>query len=191
MKEHYHHGNLKNDLIENGIKIIAEKGTDALSLRGLSALCGVSHNAIYNHFESKEKMINACREYAVNALTEYLEQSIGGMPQDEPDTIDTLSYAYIDFFAAHPSYFHFIYGSQISSDLVFSFKETTNNYQPFELFRKLCITLSARYNLTETDGVQHLVKYWALMQGLTSLVISPNVHFDGNYKDYLKGIFSK
>ena len=67
MKEHYHHGNLKNDLIENGIKIIAEKGTDALSLRGLSALCGVSHNAIYNHFDSKEKMIDACREYAVNA----------------------------------------------------------------------------------------------------------------------------
>lgn len=191
MKEHYHHGNLKNELIENGIKIIAEKGTNALSLRQLSARCGVSHNAVYNHFDNKEKMINACREYAVNALTEYLLQSIENMPHDEPNTIDTLSYAYIDFFAAHPSYFHFIYGSKISSDITFSFKDEKDNYPPFELFRKLCITLSARYNLTETDGVQHLVKYWALMQGLTSLVISPEVHFDGDYKDYLKGIFSK
>lgn len=189
MKVQYHHGNLKRELIENSIKIIAEKGTEALSLRSLSAMSGVSHNAVYRHFESKEKLIDACREFVEKVLTAYLLETIDGLPQNEPDTIDKLSYAYIDFFVERPAYFHFIYDGKIPSQIVFTFDENKNTYQPFEIFRKLCVILSERYELSETDGVQHLVKYWALIQGITSLVISPNVQFDGDYKQFIKGIF--
>ena len=56
MKEHYHHGNLKKELIEVGIKIISEEGFDHLSLRNISKQCGVSHNAIYRHFDNKEQI---------------------------------------------------------------------------------------------------------------------------------------
>lgn len=41
MNDTYHHGNLKNELIENAIRIISEKGFDGLSLRRISAQCGL------------------------------------------------------------------------------------------------------------------------------------------------------
>lgn len=189
MKEQYHHGNLKNELIQNAITIIAENGVDALSLRSISSRCGVSHNAVYRHFESKEKLIGACREFVETELTERLLHSIEGLPHNEPDTIDTLSYSYIDFFAGHPAYFYFIYGGTVSPRIVFTFEEGKNTYRPFELFRMLCVVLSERYRLTEEDGIRHLVKYWALIQGITSLVVSESVQFDGDCRQFIKGIF--
>ncbi len=45
MADSYHHGNLRQALIEAGIRIINEKGEDDLSLRKVAAACGVSHAA--------------------------------------------------------------------------------------------------------------------------------------------------
>ena len=47
MKDNYHHGNLRNALIEAGLKIINESGEDSLSLRKVAAACNVSHAAPY------------------------------------------------------------------------------------------------------------------------------------------------
>ena len=52
----YHHGNLKNALIEAGIEMVNEGGTASLSLRKVAAKCGVSNAAPYAHFAGKEEM---------------------------------------------------------------------------------------------------------------------------------------
>ena len=57
MSDSYHHGNLRQALIDAGIKIINEQGEDALSLRKAAALCEVSHAAPYAHFKDKEELI--------------------------------------------------------------------------------------------------------------------------------------
>ena len=76
MKDQYHHGNLKRDLIENAIQIISEYGFEQLSLRNIAKQCGVSHNAVYRHFESKEQLIDTCRNYVTDLLTEYLRNVV-------------------------------------------------------------------------------------------------------------------
>ena len=189
MKDQYHHGNLKQALIENAIEIIAQHGVEQLSLRSLSKQCGVSHNAIYRHFESKEKMIDCCREYVTDSLTDYLSETIAGLDYSDPATIDALSYAYIDFFKEHPAYFDFIYDSKAFCKIVFSLDRVEGNYPPFEIFRTVCIALIQRYQLTEAEGLKRLVKYWAIMQGVVSFIISPNVELDGSWADCLNDIF--
>ena len=42
----YHHGDLRNCLIENGISLIHAEGIDHLSLRRVAALCGVKRFAM-------------------------------------------------------------------------------------------------------------------------------------------------
>ena len=68
----YHHGDLRNALIEEGIKMINAGGEEALSLRKLAEKCGVSMAAPYAHFKSKEDMINAIKEYVTESLSDYL-----------------------------------------------------------------------------------------------------------------------
>ena len=55
LKKSYHHGNLKEDLIEKGIEIINEMGEEKLSLRYVAKMCGVS-NAALIHILRKKKI---------------------------------------------------------------------------------------------------------------------------------------
>ena len=56
MADRYHHGNLRQALIDAGIKIINENGEEALSLRKAAAACDVSHAAPYAHFKDKDEL---------------------------------------------------------------------------------------------------------------------------------------
>lgn len=59
------------------------------------------------------------------------------MDNSNPDTINKLSYVYIDFFKAHPTYFVFIYSDKTSCKIIFPLNELEDNYPPFEIFRKV------------------------------------------------------
>jgi len=63
MKERpYHHGDLRHALIETGIDFIKQKGEEALSLRKIAEICGVSNAAPYAHFKSKDEFIVAIQK---------------------------------------------------------------------------------------------------------------------------------
>ena len=64
MGDGYHHGNLRQALIDAGIKIINDSGESNLSLRKAAALCNVSHAAPYAHFKDKDELIEAIKEPA-------------------------------------------------------------------------------------------------------------------------------
>ena len=55
----YHHGNLKQALLERAAEVIAEKGLEGLSLRGLARDLDVSHAAPRRHFPDRESLIAA------------------------------------------------------------------------------------------------------------------------------------
>ena len=50
-KKSYHHGNLREELIEKGIEMINEAGEEKLSLRKVAKMCGVSNAAPYTYFK--------------------------------------------------------------------------------------------------------------------------------------------
>ena len=185
MKDNYHHGNLRHDLIEAAIGVISEKGFDALSLRGISTLCGVSHNAIYRHFESKEALIAACREYVTARMMERLHAAAEGAAPG--DGLRQLSAAYVSFHRQHPTYYSFLYRNS-GVKLVFSVEQTEGNYPPLELFRSTYMTYGAAKGWSCEETLTHLTRLWSLLHGLTALVISPNVEWDGNWQKCLDNI---
>lgn len=187
MRDGYHHGNLKHDLIETAIGVISENGFEALSLRGVSALCGVSHNAAYRHFENKVQLISACRAYVTERLTEYLNETIKSLDLSSEESLRRLSAAYISFYAQYPTYYSALYRNT-DAKLVFSSEETDANYPPLELFRKAYSAFGAAKGWTEEEIMTHLIRRWSLLHGLTALVISPNVKWDGDWQRCLNNI---
>ena len=112
MSDKYHHGDLRNALIEESIKMINTSGEDSLSMRKLAERCGVSMAAPYAHFKNKEEMINAIKEYVENSFTTYLEAAISSCENDVEKKIITLGNAYITFFIENPEYFTFLFSSK-------------------------------------------------------------------------------
>ena len=187
MKDSYHHGNLKHDLMETAIGVISEKGFEALSLRGISALCGVSHNAVYRHFENKEQLIAACRMYVTERLTEYLNEAIAGLDLSPEEALRRLSTAYLSFYAQYPTYYSGLYRNT-NAKLIFSVEEAAGNYPPLELFRKTYSAYGAEKGWAPEETLTHLTCLWSLLHGLTALVISSNVEWDGNWQKCLDNI---
>lgn len=185
MKEHYHHGQLKKELIEVSIRIISEQGFDGLSLRNISRQCGVSHNAIYRHFDNKEQLIDCCRNHVTKRLTEFLNKAIE--EASNPSLLNAFCLAYITFYKDNPTYFSFLYKNS-TSKIIFTTEEIEENYPPFEVLRKVCY--KEMNNATKDEILAALIKYWSLAQGAASLIISSNIETDENLEKYLKIIFS-
>jgi AcrR family transcriptional regulator len=63
----YHHGNLRDAVLEAARVMVSQEGTAGLSLRALAREVGVSHPAIYNHFADREALL---AELSTEALLE-------------------------------------------------------------------------------------------------------------------------
>ena len=76
MSDTYHHGNLRQALIEAGIGIINESGEDGLSLRKAAMACNVSHAAPYAHFKDKDELIEAIKSSVTEQFMKELEDAV-------------------------------------------------------------------------------------------------------------------
>lgn len=57
MRESYHHGNLREALVEAGLELTREGGPAALVLRDIARRVGVSPNAVYRHFAGRAELL--------------------------------------------------------------------------------------------------------------------------------------
>src|SRR5258708_1624307 len=79
----YHHGDLRNALIQAGLELLAEGGAEALDLRKVARRAGVSHAAPYRHFADKQALIVAITEEGFHWLAERIQATLREVP-DEP-----------------------------------------------------------------------------------------------------------
>ena len=56
-KRGYHHGNLRQALIDAALELITEKGPTGFTLSEAAKKAGVTPAAVYRHFEGREDLI--------------------------------------------------------------------------------------------------------------------------------------
>ena len=184
MSDKYHHGDLRNALIEESIKMINTSGEDSLSMRKLAEKCGVSMAAPYAHFKNKEEMINAIKKYVEEAFTEYLEKAISHCENDIEKKIITLGNAYITFFIENPEYFTFLFSrGYIHVNLDFKSSDE-NNFIPFKILKDLCTIYfdEKKPELSDYEKELEIIRIWASVQGLTSIIFMQNVNWSHDWK---------
>lgn len=191
MSDKYHHGDLRNALIEEGIKMINSGGEVSLSMRKLAERCGVSMAAPYAHFKSKEDLITAIKNHVTDNFTEHLEKSVskirdGGIEKK----IIVLGNAYVLFFMEHPEYFTFLFSrGYIHVNLDFS-KSDENNFKPFLILKDLCTQYFAekKPELSDYEKELEIIRIWASVQGLTSIIFMNNVKWSRSWKKEISNL---
>src|ERR1700741_4543131 len=109
----YHHANLREELLEAAIRLIAEVGPTAFTLREIARRAGVSHNAPYRHFRDKDDVIAAV------ATQGYRELNHAMLDAAKPDTdavrcLKCAGLAYIAFALRRPEHFTVMFDAPIS-----------------------------------------------------------------------------
>lgn len=83
----YHHGNLRDALVDAAVEAVREGGPEALSLRELARRVGVSHAAAYRHFADREALVDVVAERALAALVATVHRHLDGLAETDPVTL--------------------------------------------------------------------------------------------------------
>ena len=108
----YHHGHLKEAMIEATLKLVREKGPRGVTLNEASRTAGVSVSAPYNHFKDKEALLVEIILLGNRTLESELRAASDTDAQPE-DRLIAVCLAYIDFAQRHPDIFAVMFQSGI------------------------------------------------------------------------------
>lgn len=178
VKEKYHHGNLREALIEAGVRIIKEQGEDELSLRKVAAACGVSHAAPYAHFPDKESLLLAIKEDVTNGFMEELKKAVENpLFRTAEEKLLAMGQKYIMYFRSHPDYYDFMFHKQniqVHTDMS---NKNPEDYPPFLLFRGLIKDYYSEQGIEMSPIEQEMdiLRTWGIVHGLASIASMPNV----------------
>jgi AcrR family transcriptional regulator len=107
----YHHGNLREALVDAGVKLARGDGPEAVVLRSVSRAAGVSHNAAYRHFADRDDLLRAVCARCMAELALLMEARIGAVaPGDDPEAtawlrMEALGRSYVEFAVTEPGWF--------------------------------------------------------------------------------------
>ena len=113
-KRGYHHGNLRQALIDAALLLIEEKGPQGFTLSEAAKKAGVTPAAVYRHFEGREDLIaaGALQGYGIfGDLMEYAFQS--GQPSALA-SFEATGRAYLAFAAKYPGHYQAMFESGLS-----------------------------------------------------------------------------
>lgn len=172
----YHHKNLRQELIDAGVRLVAEEGAEALSLRRLAAECGVTHAAPYKHFKNKEEILQAVtiQLYQIFAreLREVLVRFSGESPKRR---LIELGNCYVRFSLEHPEYakLMFFYGDLRATPEKLKENGATE-CGALAVFRDAAVEYLRSIQTPPEQYEYRVISLWALVHGLASLLQNHN-----------------
>lgn len=109
----YHHGNLRETLLEAAIAQLARQHDASLSLRELARTAGVSVAAVYRHFASKEALLAEVAAAGFAALRQRWDRHLppaGSLPAAE--RFELMGQQYIEFALGAPAHYRLMFEHQ-------------------------------------------------------------------------------
>ncbi|MGH8516608.1 MAG: TetR/AcrR family transcriptional regulator [Panacagrimonas sp.] len=169
----YHHGHLREALIDAGMAHLEHGDAESLSLRDLARQAGVTANAVYRHFDGKEALQAALAAEGFRRLL--AAQVAAAQAQRSPrDTLLDSGRAYLRFAHSQPSLYRLMFGRYGATHRQGELGEAAS-----ASFGELARQVAAAFGLSDTDERMgpSTVYVWALVHGLSELWIDGQ--FDG------------
>jgi AcrR family transcriptional regulator len=173
-KRAYHHGDLKNALIQAGIAILAEEGLAGLSLRKTARRAGVSHSAPYAHFTDKQSLVAAISTESFSQLFDRMEAVFQSCYEQPARLLVESAWAYCQFALDDPARFKIMFSGTF---------DLTPNYPAFDEISSRAYGLLVE--ITHIGQSNSLLKMatpqvianslWSLTHGYTCLVLERQI----------------
>jgi AcrR family transcriptional regulator len=113
LRRGYHHGNLKEALIEAALSLIAEKGPGGLTFADAARAAGVSPAAPYRHFRDREALLADVAQRGFGLFGEALSKAWGEGGPEPMKALDRVGKAYLAFAREEPAYYAAMFESGV------------------------------------------------------------------------------
>lgn len=132
----YHHGNLRQALIDMAVLVAEETGKDLISVREVARRLGVSSGAPFRHFPNRESLMTAVAEEALARLRLRVERDQLDAPTDPIGQLKTLGRTFIRWALQNPTQFRLV-----SSRRLFEFDRSASLPVHFDAIRQITMDL--------------------------------------------------
>ena len=189
IKKSYHHGNLREELIEKGIELINEEGEEKLSLRKVAKMCGVSNAAPYTYFKKKSDLLYAMSDYIWGILAVELDRTRKKYENQE-DLLVKLGKTYVMFFCENHKYYHFMISRKnMKIDLFSKFSEIENsNQSAFNILKSEATKVLQKADVPNQAIQDKIIAMWALVQGLVTIMIMNDITYSEIWEEKIEEI---
>ena len=113
-KRGYHHGNLRQALIEGALGLIAAKGPTGFTLSEAAKQAGVTPAAVYRHFDGREDLIAEVARQGYEIFADLMEFAYASGQPSALASFEATGRAYLAFARRYPGHYIAMFESGIS-----------------------------------------------------------------------------
>lgn len=106
----YHHGDLRQAMIDAAEAVLAEKGVDGFTLRECARRAGVSPAAPAHHFGNLVGLLTAVATLGFDELSDAMEAAVAAAVANGGDRLAAIADAYLATALARPGRFRVVFG---------------------------------------------------------------------------------
>ena len=168
--ERYHHGDLKNALLDAAWDLASEGSVDHFTLREVARRAGVSPAAPYHHFADKNDLVRQLAIRAFEAMRQTL-QTAADSATDATQQLEAMGVAYLRFAFTHAAEFRFMFKRELCG--------APGQPDPLEVAGRAAqavlydVVVAAQANQTIRAGDPQIIvlSIWSAIHGLSGILL--------------------
>ena len=166
----HHHGNLRAALIEAGLTLLNTEGPQALTVRGLAKIAGVSHAAPAHHFANLEQLKSALAAEGFIKFRQSMIFHIERADDDARKKILAAGYGYLDFAKNHTGLFNLMFGGMEYDRTNAQIQKASQS--AYNVLSEVCAPLATQNSSDHENSEVNELMVWSIVHGLAGLMLN-------------------
>ncbi len=166
----YHHGNLREALVEAAIALIAANGPAGFTIAEAARLAGVSPAAPYRHFRDADALIAEVALRGYERFAEVLTKAWNDARPDPVTAFEALGRAYLAFAREQPAFYAAMFEARIAAEDHPGLQAAGD--RAFAVLRDAAARLAADLPREKRPPAMMMALHiWSLSHGIASLFV--------------------
>ena len=165
----YHHGNLREALLQAALDLIGQKGAAGFTFADAARMAGVSPAAPYRHFRDRDALLSSIAQRGFEQFEAALTEA---WDDGRPDTIsafERVGKAYLDFAREQPAFYSAMFESGVPVDMNPTLMAASE--RAFAIIRAAAERLAALAppGVPRPPALMMALHIWSMSHGIASL----------------------
>jgi AcrR family transcriptional regulator len=165
----YHHGNLRVTLLAAAVELVGDRGPKGFTLREVARRAGVSHNAPYRHFASRDELLQTVAEEGFGRLKETMELALH-RGHTAADRLQLSGCGYVEFALRWPHHFAVMF--DMPHDAAEQQARGAAGLGAFGVLMNCVEDAQAEGAIPAGDSLPLALTAWSLVHGVAKLAVS-------------------
>ena len=165
----YHHGNLKEALLQAALDLIEKKGAAGFTFADAARIAGVSPAAPYRHFRDRDELLSNIAQRGFEQFESALSQAWDDGRPDTVTAFERVGKAYLAYAREQPAFYSAMFESGLAVDVSASLQVAAE--RAFAVIRAAAERLAALAppGTPRPPALMMALHIWSMSHGIASL----------------------